>query len=91
MKKLLSGITVACLVSLFTVGSAVVAQEDPIFDILKGNFGGETGAIAGGISEPLITAAAGISEALVTTLPDILNPDILNPDILNPYEGTAPH
>jgi hypothetical protein len=84
VKKLLSGVTVACLVSLFTVGSVAVAQEDPIFDdILQGNPGNNQGAIAGGISEalvttaaggiaggisePLITTAAGISEALVTT------------------------
>ena len=31
MKKLLSGVAVACLVSLFTVGSDVVAEDIPLF------------------------------------------------------------
>ncbi|MEE9488733.1 MAG: hypothetical protein V3W00_08490, partial [Candidatus Brocadiales bacterium] len=48
--RFLLGVTVACLVSLFTVGSPVVAQEDPIFDILKGNFGGETGGMSGEVT-----------------------------------------
>ena len=45
--RLFLAVTIACLVSLFTIGSAIVAQEDPIFDTIKGNFGGEEGGFSG--------------------------------------------
>ncbi len=58
--RLFLAVTVACLVSLFTVGSDVVGGpgfEDRAY--VEGRFEVERGEIAGGISEALVTTAAG--------------------------------